>query len=85
MANLKASKTDLRKIQKRTLSNLKVRSRLKTVAKKVVQLRDSEDMVARKEIAKIYFSVLDRAAKGGIIHHNKANRLKSRTASLMVS
>ena len=85
MANLKASKTDIRKIQKRTLANIKVRSRLKTVAKKVFQLRSSDDTVARKEIAKLYFSELDRAAKGGIIHPNKANRLKSRTASLLVS
>lgn len=85
MANLKASKTDIRKIQKRTLANTKVRSRLKTIAKKVAQLKDSDDKVARKEVACTYFSALDRAAKAGVIHSNKVSRHKSRIASYLVS
>ena len=85
MANLKASKTDIRKVHNKTLANTKVRSRLKTVTKKVLQLRDSDDKLARKEIASLYFSELDRAAKCGVIHPNKVNRHKSRTASFFLS
>lgn len=77
MANLKASKKDIRRIAKRTAHNRSIRSRLKTLNKSVRKLAQEGTPEETKAKAQEYMSALDRAAKTSIIHPNKANRHKS--------
>lgn len=77
MANLKSSQKDIRRIERRTAHNRVIRSRLKTLRKKVltaIQEGNAEQIAAAQ---REYASSLDKAAKTGIIHINKANRQKS--------
>ncbi len=77
MANTKSSIKDIRKTATRTARNVQVRSRLKTLAKKARLAASGEDAEASKEASRKYISALDRAAKTGVIHKNKANRGKA--------
>ncbi len=80
MANTKQAQKYIRKTVKRTESNRLVSSRLKTLSKKVAA--ETEDPQKSKEAAITYTSALDKAAKRGTIHRNKANRLKAKVAKL---
>lgn len=73
MPNIKAAIKWVRQSEKRTAKNKDVKTRLKTIFKKAAA---SQDAVAVKNVE----SELDRAAKSGIIHKNKAARKKSRLA-----
>jgi small subunit ribosomal protein S20 len=83
MANLKSSKKDIRRTAKRTLRNRSVRAELKTLAKRVQGLRSGEDPTAAKSAAIDYVSALDKAAKHGVIHPNRATRHKSSLSKLI--
>ncbi len=78
MANIKAAQKYIRQSTKHRLHNRSIRSRLRTLAKRVTGAETPED---GKKFAIIYSSALDKAAKVGIIHPNKASRHKSRLAS----
>lgn len=80
MPNLKSSKKDIRRSAKLRDHNRGIRSRLRTLAKKV---RSTEDTEARRDIARQYVAALDKAAKTGIIHRNKADRHKSDVAAII--
>jgi len=71
----KSAKKALRQDRRRATNNQLVRRQLKRVISKTKGKRTV------KELAEVY-RVLDRAAKKGIIHQNKAARLKSRLAKL---
>ena len=73
MANLKSSKKDVRRIAKRTERNRAVKSRLKTLRKKLVTEVNDENKAA-------YASAVDKAVKAGVLHPNKASREKSKIA-----
>ena len=73
MANLKSSKKDVRRITRRTARNVAIKSRLKTLRKKVVAEPTDENKTA-------YASALDKAAKSGVVHSNKVDREKSKIA-----
>lgn len=79
MANLKASKIDIRKTRKRTEKNRQERSRLKTLAKKSISTAQ-EGSEQAPAAAALFCSALDKAAKRNVIHKNKASRLKSKAA-----
>ncbi len=80
MANIKSSKKDIRRIAKRTARNTQVKSTFRTLGKKVLKLAQSGDIAATQVAARAFVSALDKAAKRGIIHANKANRHKSAVA-----
>lgn len=83
MANLKSSQKDTRRIERRTLRNRMVKSRMKTLRKKAEGLAVTSDKA--EEAAKVgsnYVASLDKAVKRNVIHPNKAARLKSRLAKL---
>ncbi len=81
MANLKASKKNIRKIERQSARNKQVLSRLKTLAKRVSGLvAENTDKELLKKAASEYVSALDKAAKRDIIHSNRANRQKSAVA-----
>lgn len=74
----KSAKKALRQAQKRTLRNKAIKENYKKLIKK-----SRKEMAAKKkqEVAKTLSeisSTLDKAAKRGVIHKNKAARIKSR-------
>ncbi len=76
MPNIKAAEKWMRQTEKRTIRNKDVKTRLKTIFKKVVAAQDGEAV-------KTVESAFDKAAKSGVIHKNKAARKKSRLAKAM--
>lgn len=80
MANIKASKKDIRRIATRTERNRQARSILKTLAKKVNTFASNNEADKARETAIQYVSELDKAAKRSIIHANKASRGKAAVA-----
>ncbi|MDX2110210.1 MAG: 30S ribosomal protein S20 [Verrucomicrobiota bacterium] len=81
MANLKSSKKDIRRTISRTERNRTVKSKLKTLKKHVDGAIEAKDTAKVTATSKGFISALDKAAKVGIVHKNKVNRLKSRLAS----
>ena len=78
MANTKSAKKRLRQSEERRSRNRAVRTRLKSAIKAVRAANDSQDATVRfREAAKL----LDRAAVNGIVHPNRAARVKSRLAT----
>jgi small subunit ribosomal protein S20 len=73
----------MRRISRRTARNRDARTELKTLAKRVEGLRGAADGSAAREAAIAYVSALDKAAKRGIIHQNKARRHKSALSVLI--
>ncbi|MBN1403825.1 MAG: 30S ribosomal protein S20 [Opitutales bacterium] len=82
MANIKSSKKDIRRIKTRTERNRVVISRIRTLRKKVLSNATAGEAGALATASGEYSSALDKAAKRGVIHHNKANRIKARVAKL---
>lgn len=80
MANLKSSQKDIRRIERRTARNRIVTTRLKTLHKKVLAAQAAGDAAAVTTAGRAYSSALDKAAKTGVIHINRANRQKATVA-----
>jgi small subunit ribosomal protein S20 len=72
----KSAKKALRRDQRRKEANFKIRAKIR----KILNLVKKEPSLS--SLAKAA-SVLDQAAKKGVIHKNKAARLKSRIARLV--
>lgn len=83
MANTKSARKYIRKSKTRTLRNRQIKSRLKTLYKKVQAAFASEDKDALASSSREYISALDKAGKSGLVHSNKIARHKSRCALLM--
>jgi small subunit ribosomal protein S20 len=81
MANSKSALKYIRKTETRTQNNRQVKSRLKTLAKKVKSLSETEDKDGLALATKQYISALDKAGKSGLVHANKIARHKSSCAS----
>lgn len=81
MANLKSSKKDIKRNQKRRIENLSVRTGLKTYVKRVRQAITEGDAAKVADAVKSAQKQLDKAAQRGIIHKKQAARRKSRIAS----
>ena len=77
MPNIKSAEKWVRQTEKRTAQNKDRKTRLKTIFKKAVATRDAA-------FATTVESELDKAAKTGVIHKNKAARKKSRLAKALV-
>ena len=77
MANIKSAQKSIRKIQRRTEHNRSVRSKLKTLAKNAMTAEGE----AAAQCARAYLAALDKAAKTGVVHQNKADRHKARFAA----
>jgi small subunit ribosomal protein S20 len=77
LPNIKSVIKDVKKSRERRLRGLATRSRIKTMVKKTKAALDAkaEDAVA---VLGETVSIVDRAAKRGIIHPNAAARRKSR-------
>lgn len=77
MANIKSSLKDIRRTTRRTEHNRQIRSKLKTLAKKAREAHQSADPAEAEASVRAYLSALDKAAKTGIVHRNKASRHKA--------
>lgn len=85
MANLKSSKKDIRRSEKRRDRNSKKKSSIRTYAKNIlksVKAGKKEDAV---KFYNEYASLLDKAAKDKIIHKKTADRSKSRISVRIAS
>ncbi len=76
MPQIKSAKKRLKTSLKRQQRNRAARSTLKSTLKAIEAMPDEKREEANRQIQ----SVLDKAAKRGIIHPKKAARLKSRSA-----
>lgn len=75
----KRIKSGIKRVQiaeRNRLRNVAVKSEVKTRIKQVVAAVEAQ--TDSKEAVLKAISTIDRAAKKGVIHHNKAARLKSR-------
>lgn len=75
MANHKSSLKRIRQTEKRRLHNRYYAKNMRNEVKKFRLLTDKSE--AESQLPKIY-SVIDKVAKRGIIHRNKAANLKSK-------
>ncbi|MCU0334098.1 MAG: 30S ribosomal protein S20 [Chitinophagaceae bacterium] len=77
MANHKATKKDVRQSAKRRERN---RYYGKTTRNAIRELRKGTEVAAKEEQLPLVASQIDKLAKRGIIHKNKAANLKSKLA-----
>ena len=75
MANTKSSKKDIRKTATRTAANRAVRARIKTLVKASAKAEGADSI---KASGALLASAVDKAVKKGVVHANKAARVKSR-------
>jgi small subunit ribosomal protein S20 len=80
MANLKSSKKDIRRIEKRRARNQATRTALKTYVKKTRKSAETGDKAVVSEALSKALRAFDKAVQKGVIHKNQAARRKSRVA-----
>lgn len=78
MANIRSAEKQRRQAEKRSIRNRAAKSRLKSTLKRAKSAIASGDATA--EVLSSAASVIDKAAKRGIIKDNTADRYKSRLA-----
>lgn len=81
MANIRSSEKDIRKTIKRTAANQAVKSRIRTLRKKVLSALESGDAATAASSLNEFSSAADKAAKTKVLHKNTSSRLKSRLAT----
>ena len=79
MANIKSAKKRINVIEKKTLRNKMIRSKVKTVIKKVEAAIAAGDKAAQQALV-VATSEINKAASKGIYHKNNAARKVSRLA-----
>lgn len=77
MANIKASQKDIRRIAKRSEWNRSMKSRLKRLRTKALKAIEAGDAPATSAACVELISATDKAVKRGVIHPNRAARVKS--------
>lgn len=82
MPNTKHTRKMVRKIKKRTQFNKWWKNNVKEAAKKLKLAVSGKDTNLPKIMSK-YQKSIDKATKKGVLHKNKANRLKSNAAKLI--
>ena len=78
MANHVSALKRVRMTERQTVVNNARRSRLRTGLKALRRLMDAKDATGASAIVPQTFSIVDRAAKWGVIKKNTAARYKSR-------
>jgi small subunit ribosomal protein S20 len=82
MANTKSAIKNVRKTERRTLRNKAVKTRLKTLRKKMLATEGEGGETARTAAAE-YVAAMDKAAKTKVIHRNAASRAKARASKVL--
>ena len=83
MPNLKSAKKRLRQNETRRHENMGVRSRVRTARRNFLESLEGGSAEDQKAAYAAYCSVLDRAAKRGVLKKNNAIRNKRRAAARM--
>lgn len=83
MANLQASKKDIRRIKRRRERNIPQRSRLRTLGKEVYNLVAEGELEKAQKVLSVYYRYLDRAGRKNLIPPGRAQRYKSRATILL--
>ena len=78
MAHTKSAKKRIRTSKKRRLHNRAIKSQIKTYIAKAEELILGGKLEVAEEAVRQAVSVLDKAARKGVIHANNAARRKSR-------
>ena len=77
MANTKSALKAARKTVRLTERNRGVKTRLKTLRKRLDDLLAKKDVEGGKAAAAAYVSAMDKAVKSGVVHRNAASRGKA--------
>lgn len=85
MANTKSAIKAARKTVRLTERNRGVKTRLKTLRKRLDTLLAAKDVEASKTAAAEYVSAMDKAVKSGVVHRNAASRAKSHAAKVFAA
>ena len=85
MANTRSAAKRKRQTEQRTLSNKSVLTALKGQQKRLTSAVASGDKAKAQVELNVLASILDKAAKRGIVHQNLANRRKSRAAKVVAA
>jgi len=78
LANIKSAKKRIEVIDKKTLRNKMIKSKVKTVIKKVEAAIVAGDKEAAQANLLVAISEIDKAASKGVYHKNNASRKVSR-------
>ena len=81
MPNLKSAKKRMRQNVVRYDRNIQVRTRVKTARRSMMEALEAKDAEAGQTALRSYSSILDKAAKSGIIKKNTAIRRKTNAAN----
>lgn len=82
MPNIKSAKKRVKVIAKKTLRNKMIKSSLKTDLKKY-DIAVAENTDEKQTVYLNAVSAVDKASQKGVIHKNKANRMKAQLAKKM--
>ncbi|MCV2525448.1 MAG: 30S ribosomal protein S20 [Candidatus Lightella neohaematopini] len=77
MVNIKSKKKHIIKSKKNRIVNISIKSMIRTFIKKTNKAIIDNDKIIAKKLYLSLQSILDRQAKKGVIHKNKAARYKS--------
>ena len=81
MANSKSAKKRVTVAERNRVRNQAVKTRIKTMAKKVLATVEDQNLEAAKAALSIAYKELDKAVTKGIIKKNTASRKKARLAA----
>ncbi|HYF35288.1 MAG TPA: 30S ribosomal protein S20 [Prosthecobacter sp.] len=81
MANIRSAEKNIRKTTARTAANQAVKSRIRTLRRKVLSAIEKGDATAASASLGEFTSAADKAAKTKVLHKNTSSRLKSRLAT----
>lgn len=81
MPRLKSAKKKERQDKRKRERNLTYEKKYKDFIKKLLKVKKSSGKLKEGDISRAY-SLIDKARKNGVIHKNKAARLKARIAKL---
>lgn len=85
MANIKSAKKRIKIIEKRTLRNRIIKSKVKTAIKKVVLAVNEGNLEQAKAAYALAAKEIDKAVSKGVFHKNNGARKKSSLAKLVNS
>ena len=85
MANIKSAKKRILVIETKTLRNKTIKSKVKTLIKKLESAVAAGDKSAAQERLNVVISEISKAASKGIYHKNNAARKVSRLTKLVNS
>lgn len=85
MANTQSAIKAARKSARLQTRNQGVKTRLKTLRKKLDAAIASKDAAVSKSAAIAYTSAMDKAVKSGVVHKNAASRAKAKVAKIVLS